>query len=686
MKRNNKLAKTGSVIVLMAVLCVSAVASENTAEDWFKTGQELFWSGSYDDAVKAYDKAIELDPNYGAAWRDKGYSLGSLATFNNDFSRYNESLMAFDMAIELIPPNDTRNLALAWDGKANTLISISYALSDMGQQEEAKSKREEAVNDYSKAIELDPSFTGLEAQLYRAGVLAELDRYDEAVAAYDKIIKTVPDNNTMTMYVAQVWAGKGNVLEKMGDHEDALKAFAKAKELGVLTIAVAQENTTNYWVTKAKDLIMNGSTDEAISAYDRALQIDPSNETIWTYMALELAISGRDDESLRASEKALGILDDKLKVNPQDADSWLRKGRALSSLGRQNESNQAQEMAVQIFNQSIQKDPGNASLWRNMAESLMNLGRWDEGLQALNKVTEIDPKNLDAWERKGEFLTLLSRTNESLQAFDRSLDLIPQNDTKERALVWMAKAQSLSYVDRKEETLAALDKVTELDPSFVVAWRTKGYLLADLGRQNESLAAYEEAIKIDPADALTWSEKGSQLAQLKRYNESLPAFERSLELTAETEHKELAAVWLSKGDALNKTGRLAEALSAFWMSVNESEAALLSDANDTRLLELKGRAFLKLGRYDEAIKTFEQAIAAASPGSLSAPTVWIGKGDVLRAQGRNQEALVAYNQAIDLSPIYPDAWAGRGEAQKAQGLVTEASASFYVARKLGYKE
>jgi len=59
---------------------------------------------------------------------------------------------------------------------------------------------------------------------------------------------------------------------------------------------------------------------------------------------------------------------------------------------------------------------------------------------------------------------------------------------------------------------------------------------------------------------------------------------------------------------------------------------------------------------------------------------------VLRAQGRNQEALVAYNQAIDLSPIYPDAWAGRGEAQKAQGLVTEASASFYVARKLGYKE
>ena len=40
MKRNNKLAKARFVIVLMAlaVLCVSAVAQENTAEDWLKRG------------------------------------------------------------------------------------------------------------------------------------------------------------------------------------------------------------------------------------------------------------------------------------------------------------------------------------------------------------------------------------------------------------------------------------------------------------------------------------------------------------------------------------------------------------------------------------------------------------------------------------------------------------------------
>ena len=80
-----------------------------------------------------------------------------------------------------------------------------------------------------------------------------------------------------------------------------------------------------------------------------------------------------------------------------------------------------------------------------------------------------------------------------------------------------------------------------------------------------------------------------------------------------------------------------------------------------------------------------QTCALPISGSFQAPTVWIGKGDVLRAQSRNQEALEAYNQAILLSPIYSDAWAGRGEAQKSMGLVTEASGSFYLARMLGYE-
>ncbi len=257
-------------------------------------GQER--TNTFEAAIRAYDKAIEINPNYGEAWEDKGYSLSSLATFNKNLSKYNESLNAFDKAIELIPANDTRNLALAWDGRANTLVGLGNTLNDSGKRDEARGKLEEAINDYSKAIELDPNFTGLEARLYSAGVLGDLGRYNESVAAYDKVIETMPANDTI--YAAIVWGAKGSVLEKMGEHEEALKAFDKAlelnpsdtiavqgkdnalkapgqqaeadasfamaKELGYSTSVATQDNTAEDWFNRGQELFRNGSKEEAV--------------------------------------------------------------------------------------------------------------------------------------------------------------------------------------------------------------------------------------------------------------------------------------------------------------------------------------------------------------------------------------------------------------------------------------
>ena len=345
-------ARFAIALLAIAMLCAVAVAQENTAEDWFKKGQELDRNGSYnesiqayykalnltnetlkknpkdaeawqtkglvlerlyrideaaiafgkvvelnpknaeawlhkgkaldlianrlqgqerinafEDAIKAYDKAIEINPNYGEAWENKGYSLGSLATFNKNLSKYNESLNAFDKAIELIPVNDTRNLALAWDGRANTLTGMGNTLDDTGRRDEAKAKREEALNDYGKAIELDRNFTGLEARLYSAGILADLGRYNESLAAYDKAIETKPNYppGDNSMYVAMILTDKGNVLEKIGNHEDALKAFDKAIELF--------PEDAEAWKGKGDSFKALGRQAEADAAYAKAKEL-----------------------------------------------------------------------------------------------------------------------------------------------------------------------------------------------------------------------------------------------------------------------------------------------------------------------------------------------------------------------------------------------------------------------------
>jgi tetratricopeptide (TPR) repeat protein len=100
-------------------------------EDYFNRGADLYQRDKYELALEAFDKAIELKPDYAAAWYNRGVILDKLG-------RYDEALEAYDKVIEL-KPDDTD----AW---------------------------------YNRGFVLD-----------------EFGRYDEALEAYDKVIKLKPD-------------------------------------------------------------------------------------------------------------------------------------------------------------------------------------------------------------------------------------------------------------------------------------------------------------------------------------------------------------------------------------------------------------------------------------------------------------------------------------------------------------
>ena len=56
--------------------------------------------GKYEEAIKDYDKAIELNPNNGAFYNNRGVSKENLG-------EYNEALKDYKKALELDPNYDT---------------------------------------------------------------------------------------------------------------------------------------------------------------------------------------------------------------------------------------------------------------------------------------------------------------------------------------------------------------------------------------------------------------------------------------------------------------------------------------------------------------------------------------------------------------------------------------------------
>ena len=84
----------------------------NDAWGWRNKGGALYALGKYDEAIKCYDKAIEIDPNNPVVWNNKGLALNSLG-------KYDEAITSYDKAIER-DPND----ADAWNNKGLALNSL----------------------------------------------------------------------------------------------------------------------------------------------------------------------------------------------------------------------------------------------------------------------------------------------------------------------------------------------------------------------------------------------------------------------------------------------------------------------------------------------------------------------------------------------------------------------------------
>jgi tetratricopeptide (TPR) repeat protein len=122
-----------------------------------------------------------------------------------------KSILAVIALIVLCTPAFGQTTAEEW-------FNEGLALQDQG-------KYDESIQDYDKAIEINPNATGT---WYNKGVaLVGLGKYNEANQAYDKIIKIEPKNAAALARYA-----KGVVLVGLGKYNEANQAFNESHRDG----------------------------------------------------------------------------------------------------------------------------------------------------------------------------------------------------------------------------------------------------------------------------------------------------------------------------------------------------------------------------------------------------------------------------------------------------------------------
>jgi tetratricopeptide (TPR) repeat protein len=96
------------------------------------------------------------------------------------------------------------------------------------------------------------------------------------------------------------------------------------------------------------------------------------------------------------------------------------------------------------------------------------------------------------------------------------------------------------------------------------------------------------------------------------------------------------------------------------------------DRQDSQTWIERGKALSALGRFAEAIPSFDQALALDTTDAAA----WAGKADALAGLDRWPEALASYNRAVALNPEDATTRRHRGVALARLGLYDQAAAAF----------
>ncbi|WP_293128288.1 tetratricopeptide repeat protein [Microcoleus sp. bin38.metabat.b11b12b14.051] len=304
---NTSLRLLASTRVDLGVKVPSApVATGPKADDFFIQGEDKYQKGDYQGAIAAFDRAIQLNPNYAPAYSNRGLARHKLGDKQGAIQDYNQAL------------NINPNLAVAYSNRG-------AARSDLGD-------KQGAIQDYNQALKIDPNLA--EAYYNRGNARSKLGDNQGAITDYNQALKINPNN-------ANSYNNRGNARSYLGDNQGAITDYNQALKI--------DPNNANPYNNRGLTRSELGDNQGAIQDYNQALKIDPNLAEVYYNRGNARSYLGDKQGAIQDYNQAL-------KINPNLAQAYSNRGVARSRLGDNQVAIQDFQKAADLYQQEGKKE------------------------------------------------------------------------------------------------------------------------------------------------------------------------------------------------------------------------------------------------------------------------------------------------------------------------------------------
>jgi tetratricopeptide (TPR) repeat protein len=214
----------------------------------------------------------------------------------------------------------------------------------------------------------------------KGSALASKGDHEAAIKDFDEAIKQKPDSSSF-------WYGKGQIIRNKGDRFKKDQIYGRAIEF--FHIAIHAYNKAiefdplnkNAWNQKGRSLE---------ELYLCNLSKDPTAHS--SYVMLNERISRLTTDTTTYNKyncyliDALSSFNMAIDIDPSDVTFWFNKGRTLERLGRHSG-------AINAYDEAIRVDPDGAYyVWLHKGNVLMILRKYDEAIQAYDEAIRLNPE------------------------------------------------------------------------------------------------------------------------------------------------------------------------------------------------------------------------------------------------------------------------------------------------------
>ena len=389
----------------------------------------------YDDALKAVNIAIELEPNDPILRNEKVFVLSEL-------KKYSEAIAICTDLIRTKPD--------------------AYAYKSRGSAKYALGNKQEAISDYDLAIEINPQF----ADAYKSRGLAKyaLGNNQGSISDLDRAIAINPQDAYAYNVRGIAKYALGNKQEAIGDYDKAIALDSK------YAVAYNNRGIAKY------DL---DNKQEAIGDYDKAIAINPQDADAYKSRGLAKYALGNKQGAIDDYDKAIAL-------DSKDAYAYVNRGNAKYALDNK-------QGAIDDYDKAIALDSKYANAYIGRGNAKYDLDNKQGAIDDYDKAIALDSKYAVTYNNRGLAKSDLGNKQGAISDYDKAIAINSQD-----AGAYVNRGNAKSDLGNKKGAIGDFNQAIKINPNLAEAYLGRGAVKLDLGDRQGAIADLSKGAELFP--------------------------------------------------------------------------------------------------------------------------------------------------------------------------------------------